>query len=142
MGKSSKRDLPVDAAPAAEVADESAADITMEVDEPKAKKSKKGKGEDDEGAKEIPKEAISAIAKPLAGKKVAKHVLKLVKKGQSNFFTRPYAAASEREAMQWTVPVHGPGCASWTGRAVPILQDALFSSCAGVTVNLDSESTC
>ena len=65
----------------------------MEVDGPKVKKSKKSKttegdaadGETKEGSKEVPKEAISAIAKPLAGKKVAKSVLKLVKKGQFCF---------------------------------------------------------
>lgn len=56
-------------------------DTTMEVDaatteQPKHKKSKK-EGEE----KEIPKEALSPIAVPLAGKKVGKKVLKLVKKG-------------------------------------------------------------
>ena len=90
MGKSSKRDLataeastvePVVAAAATE------ADDSMQVDEPKVKKSKKSKtveGGDavEEGSKEVPKEAISAIAKPLAGKKVSKSVLKLVKKGE------------------------------------------------------------
>lgn len=64
-------------APSSDVA-APAADVSMQVDEaePKAKKSKTVED------KEVPKEAISAIAKPLAGKKLGKHVLKLVKKGK------------------------------------------------------------
>lgn len=85
MGKSSKRELEVT------VPSSDAAIDAMAVDEPKIKKSKKSKttveGEAEavedsvDAKKEVLKEAISAIAKPLAGKKVAKTVLKLVKKG-------------------------------------------------------------
>jgi len=73
MGKSSKR-----------AAEE---DVSMQLDAPaavpvdtpsKAKKSKKDKPEADEV--DVPAEALSAIAKPLAQKKTAKHTLKLVKK--------------------------------------------------------------
>ena len=81
MGKSSKRTLDAEAAPSSDAAPVTDAQA-MEVDEPKAKKSKKDK-DGDSGEKEIPKEALSAIAKPLAGKKAGKKVLKLVKKGQS-----------------------------------------------------------
>lgn len=84
MGKSAKRDLDS----TVEVV-EVVADVSMSTEEPKLKKSKKSKtteGEEAEAeSKEIPKEALSAIAKPLAGKKVGKHVLKLVKKGQFSF---------------------------------------------------------
>lgn len=79
MGKSSKRATEAEAAPAPS---SDAGDVTMdvaEVVEPKAKKVKKEDGE----AKEVPKSAISAIAHPLAGKKLHKHVYKLVKKGSS-----------------------------------------------------------
>lgn len=93
MGKSSKRTLEADAAPSSDAAP--AAEVeAMEVDEPKAKKSKKG-GDDE--AKEIPKEALSAIAKPLAGKKTGKKVLKLVKKGQS----RSRSRARKRWVQSW-----------------------------------------
>lgn len=83
MGKSSKR-----AAEAAAVAPSSDAVVAMEVEEsttivePKAKKAKKEEAE----VKEIPKEAISAIAKPLAGKKLSKKILKIVKKGSLGRF--------------------------------------------------------
>lgn len=91
MGKSSKRDLATSEAVAevvAEVPVVEEADESMQLDVPKTKKAKKTKTTADgevveEGSKEVPKEAISAIAKPLAGKKVGKSVLKLVKKGES-----------------------------------------------------------
>lgn len=88
MGKSSKRALESAAAtaPSSDVApmEVDTAVAVDEVEAPKSKKSKKDKdGESD--VKEIPKEAISAIAKPLAGKKLNKHVLKLVKKGTLRF---------------------------------------------------------
>lgn len=83
MGKSSKRAL--EAAAAAPSSDAAPMEIdamvtVVESETPKSKKSKKDKDEGE--TKEIPKEAISAIAKPLAGKKLNKHVLKLVKKGK------------------------------------------------------------
>lgn len=75
--KSKRTSTAIDEAETVEV---EAGDVTMEEPtvEGGAPKAKKAKKDDD---KEIPKEAISAIAKPLAGKKMGKHVLKLVKKG-------------------------------------------------------------
>lgn len=84
MGKkSTKRALEADAAAPSSEAPAPAAEA-MEVDvaatdaAPKAKKSKK----DDGAEKEIPAEALAAIASPLAVKKTNKHLLKLVKKGE------------------------------------------------------------
>lgn len=78
MGKSSTKR----SAEAAPSSDAPAMDVDAAVEEvdseaPKAKKVKK-----EEGA-EVKEAATSAIAKPLAGKKMGKHVLKLVKKGES-----------------------------------------------------------
>lgn len=82
--------------PAADVADASTADVTME--KPKKKKSKKdksskeGKTKEDKEDKEkdsaldlleIPADALSPIAHPLAGKKLGKKTLKTVKKGRA-----------------------------------------------------------
>lgn len=83
MGKSSKRSAEAVDAVAAPTS-EMDVDVAVDAAAPKAKKSKKDDGESKE-VKEIPKEAISAIAKPLAGKKLSKHVLKLVKKGELRF---------------------------------------------------------
>ncbi|KAL8290390.1 hypothetical protein RQP46_002648 [Phenoliferia psychrophenolica] len=82
MGKSSKRTLDAEAAPSSDAAAAPVAEA-MEVDEPVAKKSKKDKDGDKE-VKEVPVEALSAIAKPLAGKKAGKKVLKLVKKASKS----------------------------------------------------------
>lgn len=94
MGKSSKstkraREEDESAAPV-----ETPAAVAMDVDTtsttaPKSKKSKKDKSAGDEDSKEIPKEALAVIASPLAQKKTAKHVLKLVKKGMFNIEQAP-----------------------------------------------------
>lgn len=89
MGKSSKRTLEESAAAPAS---DAAGDVSMAaVDTPsKPKKSKKDKKSKDtaEGADgqdaEDDLSQVCEIAKPLAVKKTGKHVLKLVKKGESN----------------------------------------------------------
>lgn len=81
MGKSTKTKRSAeDAAPSSD-APAMEVDAVEEVDSeaPKAKKAKKEEGV------EVKEAAVSAIAKPLAGKKMGKHVLKLVKKGESVF---------------------------------------------------------
>lgn len=101
MGKSSKRTLdgaaPSSDAAAGETTVVVEEVIVMEVDsaEPKAKKSKKDKHDGADGEKEVPKEALSAIAHPLAGKKVGKKVLKLVKKGEATSFTLLWGGEEE-----------------------------------------------
>jgi len=81
MGKSSKRTADDAAAPASDAAMQVDAPAAVPVDTPsKAKKSKKDKAGAEADEAEVPTEALSAIARPLAQKKTSKHTLKLVKK--------------------------------------------------------------
>lgn len=95
MGKSSKsaKRAAEDVVPSSDAIAPAEA-VAMDVDAaPKSKKSKKDK---DDGEKEIPLDALAVIASPLAVKKTGKHVLKLVKKGESEHYR---ATASLNEPL-------------------------------------------
>ncbi|GAA5862726.1 hypothetical protein JCM1840_002653 [Sporobolomyces johnsonii] len=102
MAKSSKRTHD-EAAPAS--------DAPMAVDTPsKAKKSKKDK--DAEGDKEVDIATLCEIAKPLALAKTNKHVLKLVKKGESSLAR----AHPDYEHLELTLPFPLPPSAASKSR--------------------------
>lgn len=111
MGKSSKRTLDQAtasdaAAPAAMDVDATAAaapavaDVSPSKKSKKDKKDKSGAGADGED-KEVALEQLAEIAKPLAVKKTGKHVLRLVKKGES---PRPVCGGSTRRGARTTPP--------------------------------------
>lgn len=92
MGKSSKRTLDQatasDAAAPAAMEVDSAAPPAVASPTKKSKKDKKDKsgaaGAAEGDDKEVGLEQLAEIAKPLAVKKTGKHVLRLVKKGESS----------------------------------------------------------